>query len=75
MKSKLIKGVGISNKGKGLTRSLSISSVTFDGPTNLFPMEENGGSRMEKEEREENKKKDGDKRSTRKGTWRGEWAR
>ena len=55
MKSKLIKGVGISNKGKGLTRSVSISSVTFDGPTNLFPMEENGGSLLKKNETRENK--------------------
>lgn len=55
MKSKLIKGVGISNKGKGLTRSVSISSVTFDGPTNLFPMEENGGSLLKKIEGKEKK--------------------
>ena len=31
----------ISDKQKGLTRSVCISFVTFDGFTNLFPTEEN----------------------------------
>jgi len=31
----------ISDKQKGLTRSVCISFVTFDGFTNLFPVEEN----------------------------------
>ena len=38
----------ISDKQKGLTRSVCISFVTFDGFTNLFPAEENDDKLLKK---------------------------
>ena len=40
--------MGIRDKRKGLTRSVSISFVTLDGFTNLFPAEKNGNRLLKK---------------------------
>jgi len=40
--------VGIRDELKGLTRSASISFVTLDGFTNLFPAERNGNRLLQK---------------------------
>ena len=43
----------ISDKQKGLTRSIYISFVTLDGFTNLFPAEGNSDKLLKKIERRE----------------------